>query len=74
MKSRSARAGLGSLPPAVTVNLATRRGVAAADGILAADAVGELHVLDHDGDATGVDGTEVGILVCGGGGKRGTRV
>ena len=30
--------------------------------VLAADASGKLHVLWHDGDAFGVDGTEVGVL------------
>ena len=30
--------------------------------MFATDAAGELHVLDHDGDALGVDGAEVGVL------------
>ena len=30
--------------------------------LLAADASGKLHVLWHDGDALGVDGTKVGVL------------
>ena len=30
--------------------------------VLTADASGELHVLGHDGDTLGVDGTEVGVL------------
>ena len=31
-------------------------------GALTTDAAGQLHVLGHDGDALGVDGTEVGIF------------
>ena len=31
-------------------------------GTLSTDAAGELDVLGHDGDALGVDGSEVGVL------------
>merc|ERR1712127_69074 len=31
-------------------------------GSVTSDSLGELHVLGHDGDSSGVDGTEVGVL------------
>ena len=31
-------------------------------GSVSSDSLGELHVLGHDGDSSGVDGTEVGVL------------
>merc|ERR1719263_1891937 len=31
-------------------------------GSVSSDSLGELHVLWHDGDSSGVDGTEVGVL------------
>merc|ERR1719218_555998 len=31
-------------------------------GSVSSDSSGELHVLGHDGDSSGVDGTEVGVL------------